>query len=346
MNNHIGMLIAEALTVLFLIFLIHSLKGKYGLLPFYGLIGGLTVLMSWITDAGLAIQFHGVTFMIGSTAFYTSLLVAVFLVYVFDGPGAARISIAVIAGLSIITPVTSAVLHSHINSVEIPNALAIPVPDLRINSASVVATILDMIFLGVMWEFLGRKLFRIPLWVRTLITFMGVMLLDVVIFNTGAFAGSGSYYTIMKGTLFSRMLITAFVFPLLYIYIHLHNKRSPDELEHRPILAILTEVAAIRKELDYANNEIVRRKQVEKENAGLIENLRLTLARVQKLEGLLPVCSLCGKIRTGESETDSDQNWITLEKYIRENTQVKLSHGVCPDCMAKNYPEVEDKSAH
>ncbi len=343
MDTQMGMLSAEALTVLFLIFFIHSLRRKYGLLPYYGLIGGLTVLMSWITDAGLSIQFHGITFMIGSTAFYTSLLVAVFLAYVFNGPGAARISIAIIAALSIITPVTSFVLHSQMGSSDVTMALAIPLPDLRINTASVLTTILDMIFLGVMWEFLGRKLFRLPLWTRTLITFMGVMLLDVLIFNTGAFAGSSNYFTIMKGTLISRLLITAFVFPLLYIYIHIQNKRSPDEMENRPLLAILTQVAAIRKELDLANGEIVRRQRVEKENALLIENLRLTLARVQKLEGLLPVCSVCGKIRDGES--GSGENWIALEKYIRENTQVKLSHGVCPDCMEKNYPEVNGKPA-
>jgi len=338
------MLVGETSTVLLLIFLVHSLKKHYGLLPFYGLLGGLTVLMSWVTDAGLAVHYGGITFIIGSTVFYTSLLVGVFLAYIFDGPGAARVSIAVIAALSAVTPVTLMVLQGHIDPVNSHGALTLPVPDLRINVSSVITTILDMIFLGVMWEFLGRKHFRIPLWIRTFITFVGVMLLDVIIFNTGAFAGSASYGTILKGTLISRLIVTASVFPLLYLYIHFQRWRSSQNLVNRPVLAILTEVAEIRKELNSANREIVRRQMVEEENRRLIQELQLTLARVQKLEGLLPVCSVCGKIRADADENGSEENWKTLEKYIRENTQVQLSHGVCPRCMEKNYPEMDEKT--
>lgn len=48
------------------------------------------------------------------------------------------------------------------------------------------------------------------------------------------------------------------------------------------------------------------------------------------LEGLLPVCSYCKRIRNGESR------WLTLEHYIQEHTEVEFSHGVCPDCYIRH----------
>jgi len=60
--------------------------------------------MSWVTDAGLKIQVAGITFFVGSTVFYTSLLLGVFVVYVFDGPRATRIAISTIVGVSIMVP--------------------------------------------------------------------------------------------------------------------------------------------------------------------------------------------------------------------------------------------------
>jgi signal transduction histidine kinase len=55
--------------------------------------------------------------------------------------------------------------------------------------------------------------------------------------------------------------------------------------------------------------------------------------RAQKLEGLLPICSYCKKIR------DKDQRWQTLELYIEERSKAEFSHGICPECMEKHHPD-------
>jgi PAS domain S-box-containing protein len=52
------------------------------------------------------------------------------------------------------------------------------------------------------------------------------------------------------------------------------------------------------------------------------------------LEGLLPICSHCKKIR------DKDQDWVILEQYIDDHSSAKFSHGICPDCVDKYYPDV------
>jgi len=55
-------------------------------------------------------------------------------------------------------------------------------------------------------------------------------------------------------------------------------------------------------------------------------------AKVVKLEGLLPICASCKKIR------DDKGAWHNLEAYISNHSEVKFSHGICPDCANRLYP--------
>jgi hypothetical protein len=156
MGNQVIILIFEAMVVYFLVLWTHSLRYRFGLVCFYALIGGLTAIMSWVTDAGVTIQAAGITFMVGSTVFYTSLLLGIFVVYVFDGPKAARIAIFTVVGISIMVPLIAVVLHNQNSISGNTQLVAVPLPSLRINTASVVATLLDLIFLAIAWEYLGK----------------------------------------------------------------------------------------------------------------------------------------------------------------------------------------------
>ncbi|HIJ59450.1 MAG TPA: hypothetical protein HPP56_02370, partial [Nitrospirae bacterium] len=111
MTNEIIILIFEAITVYFIVLWTHSLRHRFGLAPFYAFLGSLTVVMSWITDAGIKVDFAGITFMVGSTVFYTSLLLGVFVVYVFDGPRSARIAISTVAGVSALVPLIALIVN-------------------------------------------------------------------------------------------------------------------------------------------------------------------------------------------------------------------------------------------
>lgn len=55
--------------------------------------------------------------------------------------------------------------------------------------------------------------------------------------------------------------------------------------------------------------------------------------RVKRLEGLLPICAYCKKIR------DKDNTWHTIEAYIEERSSAEFSHGICPDCLEKHRPD-------
>lgn len=58
---------------------------------------------------------------------------------------------------------------------------------------------------------------------------------------------------------------------------------------------------------------------------------------VHTLEGLLPICSYCKKIK------DENGNWNIMEKYISERSEAAFSHGICPDCLEERYPEIAAK---
>lgn len=259
----ISILIIEALVVYALVLSAHALRHRFGLAHFYALIGGITAVMSWITDAGVKVQVAGLTFMVGSTVFYTALLLAVFVVYAFDGVRATRIAISTVIGVSAMVPLIAVALNLQMRLTGSAPLGYVPSPSLRINLASVLATSLDLLFLAMAWEWLGLHLRRSYLGLRAFLTLLGVMWLDVLLFNTGAYAGQGGYLAIMEGTAGSRLIVCLFAGPLLWLYLSWQNRRWHASLEHRPVLAIFREFAEIKAELSLAQQEIERRKAAE-----------------------------------------------------------------------------------
>jgi hypothetical protein len=334
MTNELLILITEAIAVYFLVLWAHSLRSKLGLAHFYALIGSLTAVMVWVTDAGVRVEVPGVSFMVGSTVFYTALLLGVFVVYVFDGPRATRIAISTIIGVSIMVPIITMVLQWQLKLTSPDTDSYFPPQSLRIYAASIFAAFADLIFLAIAWEFLGKPQLKVRLWVRAFLTLLGVLWLDVLLFATAAFAGTPDYLSIMTGTFVSRFVLSVFAFPFLYWYLAWQNGKNGMEIENRPVLAILKEVTKVRLELSIAQREIERRKEVERENVKLIGSLHQALAEVRSLRGILPTCSYCKNIR------DKDGTWCQLEAYIQRHSQAKFSHGVCDACMERHHPEV------
>jgi uncharacterized PurR-regulated membrane protein YhhQ (DUF165 family) len=329
----LGILLLEALVAYFLVLGAHALRHRVGLAYFHALIGGLTPVMSWVTDAGVVLEVAGIRFVVGSTVFYTSLLLGVFVVYVFDGPPATRVAISTVAIVSALVPLIAYALHLQAGPTGEAALARVPMPSLRINVASVVTTVADLVFLAVTWEFLGTPRVRAPLWLRAFLTLLGVMWLDVGLFATGAFLGAPAYLRIMAGTFVSRTLISLFAFPFLYLYLEWQRSRARDGIGSRPVLAILQEVTRVRAELTQAQREIARRRQVEAEKEGLIEDLRRALSEVKTLRGFLPICASCKKIR------DDAGYWQQLERYLQDHSEAVFSHGICPDCAKRLYPD-------
>lgn len=67
-----------------------------------------------------------------------------------------------------------------------------------------------------------------------------------------------------------------------------------------------------------------------------VHSLRKALAHVKTLQGILPICMHCHKIRNDQ------QSWERLEKYIAKHSDAEFSHGLCPECLEKHYPDFNE----
>lgn len=74
-----------------------------------------------------------------------------------------------------------------------------------------------------------------------------------------------------------------------------------------------------------------------KEREKLIAELEKALLEVKRLSGLLPICAGCKKIR------DENNQWHQIEDYIHSHSEADFSHGICPDCSKRLYPELHKK---
>ncbi|MDD2338287.1 MAG: hypothetical protein PHD01_17155 [Geobacteraceae bacterium] len=78
-------------------------------------------------------------------------------------------------------------------------------------------------------------------------------------------------------------------------------------------------------------------KNAEEEQRALAMSLKEALSNVKVLKELLPICAICKKIR------DDDGYWQQIETYITNNSDTYFSHGICPDCCKKLYPDQHER---
>ncbi len=114
------------------------------------------------------------------------------------------------------------------------------------------------------------------------------------------------------------------------------NKMSQDLAKYRDdmegLVKIRTkELAKVNRQLE---RDLVERSALETEREELIKELKLSLEKVKTLSGFLPICASCKKIR------DDKGYWNQIESYISSHSEAEFSHGVCPECAEKLYPEL------
>jgi len=89
---------------------------------------------------------------------------------------------------------------------------------------------------------------------------------------------------------------------------------------------IQTQIMSLNQDLGNLN------RQLQKKNA----QLQSALDHVKTLQGIIPICMHCHKIRNDK------QIWDKLEAYLSEHTEAQLSHGICPECIQKYYSDLVD----
>jgi PleD family two-component response regulator len=92
----------------------------------------------------------------------------------------------------------------------------------------------------------------------------------------------------------------------------------------KPIMPIRLKTR-IKNQLDLnRKSELLVKKNIE---------LQKAVEHINTLHGILPICSYCKQIRNDGGA------WQQIEEYVRANSEAEFSHGICPDCLKKNFPD-------
>ncbi len=83
----------------------------------------------------------------------------------------------------------------------------------------------------------------------------------------------------------------------------------------------------------------VRMVKLQRSLASRVTELEAALAHVQRLQGLLPICSYCKKVR------NEANYWEQVDSYLTTHSDVELTHGICPQCLEKMMKQVDESPA-
>jgi len=115
-------------------------------------------------------------------------------------------------------------------------------------------------------------------------------------------------------TLWFRIIVTIMIIGLIYLWIR--------RLKLRNIML---------------ENKVEQRTKIINEK---VEELQGSLEKISQLEDLLSICANCKKMREPDSDGSNQNSWIPVEQYISQRTTSSFSHGLCPACREKLYPEI------
>lgn len=94
---------------------------------------------------------------------------------------------------------------------------------------------------------------------------------------------------------------------------------------------------ALKKARDCISDQNIQLGKKNETLEKLNSELKEAMEKIKTLEGILPICSFCKKIR------DDKGYWEQIESYMSKHADVLFSHGLCPDCLNSQYPEFADK---
>ncbi len=87
----------------------------------------------------------------------------------------------------------------------------------------------------------------------------------------------------------------------------------------------------VRRMHDYRRRHFMALEQ----EHGLRVELEEAMHNLKTLQGMLPICAHCKKVR------DDHGYWTKIEEYVRAHSEAEFTHGICPDCIKEHYGDVE-----
>ncbi len=101
------------------------------------------------------------------------------------------------------------------------------------------------------------------------------------------------------------------------------------------VYLVLTSLSVVIEVLRHTIHKRLQESSSEKDLA--IEKLNNSIREIKTLQGILPICLHCKKIR------DDEGYWQAVDQYIHNRTDARFSHALCPDCLKEHYPDYPGK---
>ncbi len=198
-----------------LVVFLYRQKHRFTLVPLYGYLAVLTIFTHNLSDLGFALVINHWYFLISSFTFFTSLMLAVLFLYLFEGQRAVRLALLTIIAASLFY-----VLMVFFISQEVDTSRFVVLSLSRINGYfwSVTAIVIDVIFLALFWEVLA-KMSKLPLTLRIFLVIISTYSLDSLIFVSGNYFGQPIYWSVLQGSLLVRLVLALVITPITTLYL-------------------------------------------------------------------------------------------------------------------------------
>lgn len=170
---------------------------------------------------------------------------------------------------------------------------------------------------------------------------------NIIFFNEAACRSSKYSTEEIMGMNYQRYFTTASMMKISKMLQEINSGEKPEKSVDFEIICrdgrIITVEASVTLLYDsggipagfgFVTRDVTERKKIQEERERLITELREALANVKILSGLLPICSSCKKIR------NDDGYWEQIESYIKNRSEAEFTHGICPECRKKLYPNI------
>lgn len=332
-------LLFQTITFWLLVVILYRLKEKFTLIPLYSYIAVMTIFTHNLSDLGFAVTLNQWFFLIGSFSFFTTLMFGILYLYLFEGPRASRLALWVVLFTSLLYIVVVYLLGLQADT----NAwVQLNAQTARVWFWSILAIIIDIIFLALVWELLSRiKYFILPL--RVFLTIFLVYLLDTFIFVTGSYFGSNLYSSILLSNATIRFFLSLFATPIITYFLKVQGYQEQSREKPKYFWEILDFKSDLEKKIITLEEAIKKQKVLENQFLEAQETYQLAISGVGagvwdwNLKNDKIIWSPKVYILLGYNKNELKGNLEAFKKILHPN-DLKKTFEVVGECLKTGKP--------
>ena len=235
MSEKVAYLVLEAMVVFAVVLGVHALRRRTTLVYSYAVLAFMRVA-SWMATRDAMVHLGPVELTVGSNIFFSATLLGVFLLYVADGRFAGRAAVVVVVGSGLLYTLASVMMHAQFPALP---ASMFPASSPRASTASILASLIDLVLLGLIWEAAQRHFARTPLLLRVFATLAAVFVVDGLIYVPLAHTTGHPFMPELAGIVLSRAVVAAVLAPAVAAHLAREVRCYGLRLEPRPMLSIV-----------------------------------------------------------------------------------------------------------